>query len=334
MDVYVAQGSGAITAVMGWREKLTDLLGEKVHYLKMGRLRTVTTPRFVIMGALATVVLTGAISGLLYGLPLLVRRLSGAQRWPPRLRTLHNFAGALIGLFIVMWGTSSYLMLWYPSMDPRADERAPVNGGPIAGVAAAYRVSPGAAITAARLPVFALRVTRLLDRPMYVAIHEDGGATLIDGQSGAVLSPIRDSLVRAIVDRYLARPARIQRITYLTRYDEYYHATHDGRGYSFDGNPRPLPVYRVDLEPGSQPSPLYIRADRGEVVGRVDAGYRAFRWLGSGINFPVLFGRRPRLWSIAIVVPVLIGIFASGTGVWLGMSYAARRILTTPERSS
>ena len=325
LDVYVARATGNVTAVVGWRERITDILGEKTHYLKIGPLRTVTTPRFIIMGVLATAVLTGAISGLLYGIPQLFRRLSHTQRWGPWLRSIHNVVGAAVGLFIVMWGTSSYLMLWYPTMDPGAEERGRVSGEPLVG--AEFRALPRAAVAAARAPVFALRATRLLDRPVYAAIHGDGGATLIDGRSGAVLSPVSDSLVRAIVDRYLGSRAPVRRITYLSGYDEYYHATLDGRGYSFDGNLRPLPVYRVDLEGGTDPSPLYIRADRGELVGRVGADYRAFRWLGSGVhdlNFPALFQRRPRLWNVAIVVPVLMGMLASATGVWLGATYAAR----------
>jgi hypothetical protein len=333
LDVYVALRTGTVAAMIGWREKLTDLLGEKIHYLKIGALRTVTTPRFVIMGALGTAVLTSAITGLLYGLPSLFRRLAGQQRWGPILRSIHNLAGALVGLFIVMWGTSSYLMLWYPTMDPSAEERARVIGEALP--AEAFRLSPRAAIAAVHAPVFALRATRLLDRPVYAAIHRDGDATLLDGRSGTILSPISDSLVRAIVDRYLGRATHVRRITYLHRYDEYYHATHDGREYSFDGNLRPLPVYRVDLEHGDEPSPLYIRGDRGELVGRVDAGYRAFRWLGSGVHdldFPVLFQRRPRLWSMAIVLPVLIGILSSATGVWLGASYAARTFILRPWR--
>ena len=324
VDVYVAMSTGSVTAVIGWREKLTDLFGEKIHYLKIGALRTVTTPRFVIMGAFATAVLTGAIAGLLYGVPLLLRRLSGAQRWGPLLRSLHNVAGAIVGLFIVMWGTTSYLMLWYPTMDPNADERARVAGPHLGGQ---FQLTPRAAIAATRAPVFALRATQLLDRPVYAAIHGDGSATLIDARSGVTLSPVGDSLLRAIVDRYLGTPARIRRITQLRGYDEYYHASHDDRGYSFDGNPRPLPVYRVDLEDGDEPSPLYVRADRGDVVGRVDADYRWFRWLGSGIhdlNFPVLFQRRPRLWSWVILSPVLIGLLASAIGLWLGATYAAR----------
>jgi hypothetical protein len=333
VDVYVAAGTGKVTAVMGWREKLSDLLGEKVHYLKIGALRTVTTPRFVIMGALATAVLTGALSGLVYGVPLLFRRMSGAQRWGPTLRSLHNVAGAMVGLFIVMWGTSSYLMLWYPTMDSSPGERDRVAGAPHPGEP--LPLTPRAVIAAAHSPVFALRVAQLLDRPVYLAIHDDGAATLIDARSGLALSPVRDSLLETIVERYLGTPVRIQRITHLRGYDEYYHATQDGRGYSFDGNLRPLPVDRVDLADGREPSPLYVRADRGEVIGRVWADYRAFRWLGSGVHdldFPVLFQRRPRLWSWAIQLPVVIGLLASASGLWLGISYVARAFTLRPGR--
>lgn len=331
VDVYIDRASGNVSAVVGWRERITEVFGEKLHYLKIGSLRTQTTPRFAIMGVLATAVLTSAVSGLLYGLPLLIRRLAQPNSPRPVLRTIHNLAGAVVGAFVVMWGASSYLMLWYPTMDPSPSELAPLAGGALA--AQEFKLSPRTAVSTAAAAtgseVFALEARHLLDRPVYAAIHVDGSATLIDGRTGAVLSPISDSLVRVLVGRYVGADSAINRLTFLTRYDEYYHATHDDRGYSFDGYLRPLPVYRIDLRDGDEPSPLYIRADRGQLVGRVGTDYRAFRWLGSAVhdlNFPPLFTRRPRLWNLAILVPALCGLLASSSGVWLGGTYVARAL--------
>ncbi len=330
VDVYIDRASGKVTAVVGWRERITEVLGEKLHYLKVGSFRTQGTPRLAIMGLITTAVLTSAISGLLYGVPLLLRRLSHRQSPRPRLRTIHNVAGAAVGALVVLWGTSSYLMLWYPTMDPSARELVRFAGGPLA--PDEFQLSPRAALSTAtavtRSAVFALAAGRLLDRPVYAAIHGDGSATLMDGRTGSVLSPLSDSLVRVLVGRYIGADSAISRVTYLSRYDEYYHATHDDRGYSFDGYLRPLPVYRVDLREG-EPSPLYIRVDRGQLVGRIGADYRAFRWLGSAVHdfdVPPLFKRRPRLWSLAIVVPVLCGMLASGSGVWLGATYVVRAL--------
>jgi PepSY-associated TM region len=330
-DVYIDHSNGNVTAVVGWRERVTEVLGEKLHYLKIGSLRTKTTPRFVVMAVFTTAVLTSAISGLLYGVPLLIRRLSQPHAPRPVLRTIHNLAGVVVGVFIVMWGTSSYLMLWYPTMDPSQSELARLAGNPL--VADEFRLSPRAAlstaIAATHSAVFALQARRLLERPVYTAIHADGTANLIDGRSGALLSPVSDSLVRAIVGRYVGSVSAIHRVTYLNSYDEYYHATHDDRGYSFDGYLRPLPVYRVDLRDGNEPSPLYIRSDRGQLISRVGADYRAFRWLGSAVhnlNFPALFARRPGLWSAAIVLPALCGLLASASGVWLGATYVAHAL--------
>lgn len=337
VDVYIDRASGHVTAVVGWRERITEVLGEKLHYLKVGSFRTQTTPRLAIMGVITTAVLTSAVSGLLYGVPLLLRRLSHRQSKRPVLRTIHNVAGAAVGALVVVWGTSSYLMLWYPTMDPSPSELARFAGGPL--IADEFHLSPRAALSTAtavtRSAVFALAAGRLLDRPVYAAIHADGSATLMDGRTGAALSPISDSLVRVLVGRYIGADSAIGRVTYLRSYDEYYHATHDDRGYSFDGYLRPLPVYRVDLRDG-EPSPLYVRADRGQLVGRVGADYRAFRWLGSAVHdfdVPPLYKRRPRLWSLAIVVPVLCGMLASGSGVWLGATYVARALRSRAGRA-
>lgn len=108
------------------------------------------------------------------------------------------------------------------------------------------------------------------------------------------------------------------------------------------GGDRPLASCEIVSENGAaastdgrEPSPLYVRADRGEVIGRVWADYRAFRWLGSGVHdldFPVLFQRRPRLWSWAIQLPVVIGLLASASGLWLGISYVARAFTLRPGR--
>lgn len=336
VDVYVDAATGEVMAVVGTRERITLIFGAELHYLKFGPLRLTkyTTLRFIIMGALATAVLVSGVSGLFYGVPLLLRR---RWRWmqgrlvqrSTLLRAAHHCLGVVAGVFVVGWGLSSYMMLWRPSMDPSPAETARVEGGFVDRDAYHIRVPEAlaTATAAGRGPVFMLRAQRLAGRPVYEAYQAPGVSTLVDGMSGRVLSPISDSLVRAIVAHYLGRDPRIKQITYLDHHDAYYRGSPYGRGYSFDGHRLPLPVYRVDLTSTALPSPLYIDAIRGRLTARVDGNYRVFRWLGSAIHnfdYPSLL-ERPRLWDLVVVIPALLGVLLSGSGLWLGFRHLIRK---------
>jgi hypothetical protein len=335
VDVYLDAATGNVMAVVGWRERITLILGAELHYLKFGPLRLTkyTTLRFVIMGALATAVLASGISGLFYGVPLLLqKRLKWIQgRFLHRstlVRAAHHCLGVLAGVFIVGWGLSSYMMLWRPSMDPSPAETAQVEGGFVDPDAYRIRVPEALAMASAggHASVYALRAQRLAGRPVFEAYQAGGLSTLVDGVTGRVLSPISDSLVRVIVAHYLGASAVIRRVTYLDHHDAYYRGNPYGRGYSFDGHRLPLPVYRVDLVTTALPSPLYIDVFRGHLTARVDGSFRVFRWLGSAIHnfdFPALL-ERPRLWDLVVVIPALLGVLLSGSGLWLGFSHVIR----------
>jgi hypothetical protein len=186
-------------------------------------------------------------------------------------------------------------------------------------------VSPESALsivsTRVDTPVVALQARRLLTRPVYDARHIDGRSTVVDGLTGAILSPLSDSLVRAVVRTYVGAGATVQSIAYADHYDAYY--------YDLHGRLRPLPVYRVDLaDPRDLPSPLYIDALRGELVGRVNRDYRAFRWYGSAIHtmdFPLLFFHQT-LWHVVLIGLALLGTLLSASGLWLGFLYLGRAL--------
>jgi len=142
---------------------------------------------------------------------------------------------------------------------------------------------------------------------------------MVDGLTGAILSPLSDSLVRAVVRAYLGPGAVVRTIAYVDHYDAYYYDLHDRL--------RPLPVYRVDLaDPKSLPSPLYIDALRGELVGRVNNQYRVFRWYGSALHtmdFPLLFFHQT-VWHVVLVGLALLGALLSGSGLWWGFLHLGR----------
>jgi uncharacterized iron-regulated membrane protein len=341
IGVYVDPTTGRVAAVVGRRQRLTRLFGTLPHFLNPRFLRGHATLRWVILVVLLLGAFVSGVSGLVYGIWILWRqRRARAPDGPDRRRPLrrliadwHNWIGAVLGALVVTWAVSGYLMLWYPEVTPSPNEIARLEGGIIR--PSDYRLSPESALTvvssAGRLPVVALQARRLLQRPVYDARHLNGRSTVVDGRTGVILSPLPDSIVRSIVRAYLGRDDIIRRISYLDHYDAYY--------YDLHGRLRPLPVYRIDLASGNRaPSPLYVDADRGELVGRVDGDYRTFRWYGSALHtmdFPVLFFH-PTLWHVVLVGLALLGAILSGTGVWLGFTYLLRlsRSSTSPKKAA
>lgn len=319
VDVFVDRVTGEIGAIIGPAERLTRVFGGVPHFVSFPPLNSNRTVYWLLMSSLVAGVLTGAVTGLVYGVLCLWRqgRLAGSSRGSTEqtLRRWHHVVGIVLGTLIVTWGVSGILMIWYPTVDPSPEDRARVAPPPIE--PQYFKLRPADALVRVQAstgqPVVVLEARNFLHRPVFEARHPSGRSTLVDARSGEILTPLPDSIVRAVVARYVGHEPAIERIRFLQKQDAYYYGLHERR--------RPLPVYRVDLaaiEPA--PSPIYVGADEGELLGRVTADYGTFRWLGSAIHtfsFPALL-ERPRLWDLAVVVPALMGVFLSGTGLWLG----------------
>lgn len=329
LAVYVDPSTGRVVAVVGSRQRMTRLFGTLPHFLNPAFLHGHGTLHLTIMIVLLFGAFVSGASGLTYGVWFLWRQRRArssehADRRRPLRRLIadwHNWIGVVVGAFVITWVVSGSLMLWYPEVTPDAQELERLEAGTIG--ARDYRVSPDSALLIATratgTPILALQARRLLTRPVYDARHTDGRSTLVDGLSGVVLSPLPDSLVRAVVQAYFGRVPGIRAVSFLDHYDAYY--------YNLHGRLRPLPVYRVDLIDGDTlPSPLYIDALRGELTGRVDGKFRTFRWFGSALHtmdFPALFFH-PIAWHLVLVGLALLGALLSGSGLWLGLTYLRR----------
>ena len=163
-----------------------------------------------------------------------------------------------------------------------------------------------------------LTAKHVVGKPVYEVLYGDGNASLIDAVTGRNLSPLTDSLVRAVVQRYLGANPHIARVDFLDHYDPYYFQLHERY--------RPLPVFRVAVNDPDISSPLYIDAERGDLVGRVTGSYRTFRWFGSAVHtfdFPALLFNPP-VWDSVVVGLALLGALLSGSGLWLGARYLVR----------
>jgi uncharacterized iron-regulated membrane protein len=322
-EVYVDPLTGAVTTAMDARGRAYRMWGTLLHFTQFWPVEESATGRNAlrVLGLTGNVVSAGL--GVLFGLWLLGRRWrSLRRRWRLKtgIRLVHYWLGLLLCVVFVAWAASGYLMfLWYRTGAPTAEEMRGLAEPPIGG---AHFVPPAEAVAVAARqsgqPVLALRARRLLGRPVYDAVHPDGGSTLVDGASGVVLSPLPDSLVRGVAARFLGHVPEVRAMALLDRYDAYYYG-------AAPGAPR-LPVYRVDLVRSDDPSPLYVDAASGELVSRVDRAYRVFRWVGQGVHtldFPPLRDH-PRWRDLAVLLPALCGTLLALTGLWLGADYLMR----------
>lgn len=349
-DVYVAESTGEVGAVIGPRERLTRVFGGMPHFLAFAPVNSSRAVYLVVMGILIAGVVAGAVSGLVYGAWAVGRRrrfgaATGAGAAPgldeeegesPRgdaVRTgaglpgWHHWLGLGLGALVVTWALSGALMIWYPSVDPTPDELRRLAEPPLQIEAIGF--SPAEALeTVGRTddrPVAVLAARMLEGRPVLEARHPSGRRTLLDGGTGRVLSPLPEAAAVRIVERYVGASVDVRSVRLLESQDEYYFGLH--------GRRRPLPVHRVDLATDGLPSPLYVHAETGALVGRVTSEYRFFRWLGSAVHtfsFPALL-RRPALWDVAVVVPALLGVLLAGSGLWLGVRRLFRRRVRTTD---
>ncbi len=322
-DAYIDPVTGAVTTAMDARGRAYRFWGTLLHFTQFWPVERTGTVRNTLRVLGLTGNLAGAGFGVLFGLWMLGRRRRSLRyRWRRKtgIRLVHYWLGLVLSLVFVAWAASGYLMfLWYRTGTLAPGEAARLIEPPIAG---ADFVTPAAAAAVVErqsgTPVVVLRARRLLGRPVYDAVHPDGRSTLVDGASGAVLSPLPDALVRGVAARFLGRVPNVSRITLMDRYDGYY--------YGSEPHAPRLPVYRVDLADPDAPSPLYIDAESGELVSRVDRAYRVFRWVGQGVHtfdFPPLLDH-PRLRDLAVLLPALGGTLLSLTGLWLGAEYLVR----------
>jgi len=102
-------------------------------------------------------------------------------------------------------------------------------------------------------------------------------------------------------------PARSQAV--ISRADAYYYDGHDGRAH--------LPAYRVELADGVR---FYLDPASGQVLERVDAAGRAYRWLFAGLHrLDVVNGLRGGVpWTVAMTLLLTFAGAGVATGVWLG----------------
>ena len=109
--------------------------------------------------------------------------------------------------------------------------------------------------------------------------------------------------------------------------DAYYFAF----GIAERRDPPPFPVYRIILN-DAEHMRYYLDPGTGQLLRKVDADGRGYRWLFSGLHrldFSAWLRLRP-LWDIIVLALLLGGIGLTATGTYLALSRIKRDLTFRP----
>jgi len=210
------------------------------------------------------------------------------MRWPLIARRIHKWLALFVGVQVLLWTMTGLYMVSVPLGIIHGDHlvRAPREQPyPLAEI-----LDP--AQLAARYPgVHALRLQRLIDRPVYV-VETAAGVQLLDARTGAVLPPPSEQAIRALARRWYTGTEPITEVTLLSK-------------APFEMQARTPPLWRVEFEGWGKPT-LYFSPQTGELLGRRHELWRIFdfAWMlhimdyddRSDVNNPLL---RVATWTAA-----------------------------------
>ena len=239
----------------------------------------------------------------------------------------HHVTGLLFALVTIAWIFSGLM-----SMNPWRifDTGAPklrleaLQGGPL--TIGGQDAAPQALLAASAGAVRELRWVRVLGQNRVLAQAAGGAPQVLDSHGAQPLVLDAAALQAAAAGLVAAPVARVER---LTRYDLYYYArdAHTMMG----GAARPLPVLRLVFD---DPHATWVHLDphTGAVLGHIDSGKRASRWLFAMLHswdWLPLLERRP-LWDIVLIVLSLGGFLLSATGVVIGWRRLGKKLRRAP----
>jgi hypothetical protein len=346
-EVYVSSVTGKAVQVTTRRQRFWNWLGPIPHWLYVVQLRRhpAVWSNLVIYASAIGVFLT--LAGIYLGVNAFVR--NPGRRWSPFRGWLqwHHVTGLIFGVFVLTWVASGLL-----SMNPwgllesegAGAERQVLQGEAIKGsqVRSTLAALQGLLGTG---EILSLRSAPLQGRLYVIATTALGGRIRFDARGVASpLSPVEidaegHSLVELATENgnasdphhsipeeapargasgaWPATPAsaattRVPSPELITQEDDYYFTHHSQIAQ--------LPAYRLVLG-DTDHTRYYFDAVTGQLVRKVDAPARGYRWLHEGLHrldFTATLRSRP-IWD-AVMLVLMAGVTLSTVaGTWLGI---------------
>jgi hypothetical protein len=332
-EISVLASTGDVVQETTRRERFWGYVGAVVHWIYPTILRrnaAAWADVVVWTSGLGTALcLTGVVIGLVR---LRWRRAPRAAGSPYRgWLKWHHYIGLVFGTLACTWVFSGLLSMdpwgWSLTDDtPDGSHQEVMRGGELD--LAAFTAAPAGAVAAcnAELATKELRLVQLRGEPFYWCVESPRRSLLVSARAGQNARPVAQlaAATLTVAARALAPGHSITESSLLEDYDAYYYPGWYDK--LVNGASKRLPVLRVRFDDPSATT-VYIDPYSASPVLAYDTSARWFRWLFHGLHsfdFGGLYRSRP-LWDV-IVLPLLLGgVLLSGTGVWVGFKWLARK---------
>lgn len=306
-ELYVSSRTGEIALDTRRSERVWNWFGSVPHWIYPTVLRR-DAPlwRDVVLWISGPAIVV-AISGIWIGIQRLriQRRYTNGSMSPYRgWMWWHHWSGVIGCLFLLAWIVSGWISMnpnsWFSgrSTDAAALQR-------YAGHVAAdfpIAVTPEA-------DAVELRFLWIGGTPVVIQYRSDGSKA---GQPALEPAAIFAAAATLLPDARLA----LREILHVE--DDYWYSHHTRRS---------LPILRIGFDDAAG-TWFHIDPQSGEILGRMDASQRAYRWLFNALHsfdFQLL-RHAPPAWKAVIWVASLIGLAMSVTGIVIGWRHLRRKL--------
>ncbi len=223
---------------------------------------------------------------------------------------LHRYLALAVGLLLTVWCLTGVVMMYAPYPKLTQEER---RAGLIPlELSRCCRVESLNIADQAKVTRFSL--TMSAGTPVLRLTTDLGGAQAFDLTNGQALGPARPEHAAAIAAEFLARRGvhRAAQAPLLVEHDEWTANLEDG------------PFWRVAFDGGAQ---VYVRQSTGEVVQESTRAERAWNRVGAIPHWQSLIALRQSegLWTAAIVITAIVGLFLIGGGAGAAFLRLRRR---------
>jgi uncharacterized iron-regulated membrane protein len=306
-ELYVSQRSGEIVLDTTHVERVWNWLGSIPHWIYPTVLRRDGALWRQVVLWISGICMLVAVSGIWIGIlrVRLRRRYFGGRITPYRgWMAWHHVTGFFAGVFVLTWMFSGWLSLnpgqFFAGRAPSRDMLLRYAGHDAPAIAD-FIAKPQVAAAEARF-------VWLGGKPLMLLSDRGGVQTSADPATG-VATPLSDAQIFEVARALLPQAAMAQRLR-LEQHDAYWYSHHQQRL---------IPVLRVGFDDAAQ-TWFHIDPRSGEVLNRVDADRRSYRWLFNALHsfdFPLLLAYRPA-WDAVVWLLSLLGMTISVSGIVIG----------------
>jgi hypothetical protein len=230
------------------------------------------------------------------------------RRWLRWVFVIHRYLGIGIGLLMVTWCLSGFVMMYVPYPQLTESERV-LHLAPIDWQRCCV-IDPAAVATSA--PISRFQLEALDGQPTLRIRFANGSSELLDLGQGNVLDEVGAIRTATVAARYGALgSATPPRLIETLAFDQ----------WTVQGARQPnRPLHRFSLQ-DAQGTEIYVSSRDGSAVQITTRWVRFWNWLGSvphWIYFPALRSQ-PAAWTQTVVWTSTVGCFLTLTGLFAGI---------------